>query len=387
MRVQLSRRTFGRFAASATLLATATTTVRAVQWPDAEDQHLSYLFQLFADVDDIHVFSNHANYRMDHNSGARFDLRLNHELVVIPAVEAPIGSQEAIDAITTASRPIRTTADAYEDFTKTRDEVRAGVQHRGVAAGYYVSNETDYFAQLFSASYNRDFFQQNLNLAGGFSYGKDDIEPLEDADTSQIAAYRKSFHYSFVATQVLTRTTIARLGVELSEVDGLQHNPYRNVWVDGSNEAELHPSTRSRRDLFVKMHQYVTNRSSLKLNYKLYEDDWGIASHTVGASVSQYVDDDIVVRYRYRYYTQSSADFYRDDYTNPGGVGGFQTGDYRMGEFDAHLFGSRVEWALRSLFDESSWMSRFRLSLNYERYFNSNNFSANIFESGLSLVF
>ena len=32
-------------------------------------------------------------------------------------------------------------------------------------------------------------------------------------------------------------------------------------------------------------------------------------------------------------------------------------------------------------------MSQFRLSLNYERYFNSNNFSANIFESGLSLVF
>jgi hypothetical protein len=385
--VQLSARTPWRILASTGLLVMTASSAVAVQWPDADDQQLSYLFQLFADVDDIHVFSNHANYRMDHNSGARFDFRLNHELVVIPAVEAPIGSQEAIDAITTASRPIQSTADAYEDFAKNRDELRAGLQHRGIAAGYYVSSETDYFAQMFSAGYNRDFYQQNLNIAGGFSYGRDDIDPLDDADTAQIAAYRRTFHYSLVATQVLSRGTIARVGAELMAVDGLQHNPYRNVWVDGNNEAERHPSSRSRKDLFVKLHQYLSNRSSLKLDYKLYGDDWGVGSHTLGAKISQYVNDDIVVRYRYRYYTQSSSDFYRDDYTSPGGVNGYQTGDYRLGEFDAHLFGSRVEWALRSIFDDSRWMSRFRLSLNYERYFNSNNFSANIFESGLSLVF
>jgi hypothetical protein len=177
------------------------------------------------------------------------------------------------------------------------------------------------------------------------------------------------------------------VGAELNLVDGLQHNPYRNVYVAGDNVAERHPGSRSRRDVFVKLNRYLSNRSSLKFDYKFYSDDWGIDSHTAGSMLTQYVTDFVTVRYRYRYYAQSAADFFRTEYLEPGGINGFQTGDYRMGEFTAHLFGTRLEWSLGGLFADSDILGRMRLSLSYERYFNSNNFSANIFESGLSAVF
>ncbi len=352
-----------------------------------DEQSAQYLFQIFADADDIHVYSNYGNYDLLFENEARIALRFNHETVIVPAVDAPVGSAESVDAITTASRPIRDIGDAYNDFRKKRDEVQGDFIYRGASAGYYMSVETDYFAQQVRGSYNRDFLDQNFNLAVAASYGWDDIKPLLDQDTVAANDFRNTTHVSAVATQVITPVTLLRLGAEVSSVSGLQHNPYRNVYVDGANVAELHPNERSRRDVFVKVSQYLTNQSSLKLDYKYYTDDWGIDSHTVGARLNQYVTSNLTVRYRYRYYDQSSADFFRDEYIQPGGVNGFQSGDYRMGEFTAHLFGTKIEWSLAGIFSDSDLWSQLKIRFNYERYFNSNNFSANIFESGFALAF
>ena len=63
------------------------------------------------------------------------------------------------------------------------------------------------------------------------------------------------------------------------------------------------------------------------------------------------------------------------------------TGDYRLGDFGAHLFGGRVSW------NTGRWLRRIgvsapaQLMFSYERYFNSNNFSASIVETGLSVAF
>jgi len=354
----------------------------------ADEQNAGFIFQYFADADDIHVYSNHANYTLDLTGPWSWNSKFNHEMVVVPALTAPAGSQESVDAITTASRPIRDNNDAYRDFAKHRNEFQTALTRDNVMAGYYVSSENDYFAQQVKANADWDFLDQNLNLSTGASFGWDSITPLEDADAAtSIQDFRHTTHFNVVATQVLSRTTVARVGLEMNVVNGLQHNPYRNVYVDGGNVAERHPDQRLRRDAFLKVNQYFGNRSSLKLDYKIYGDDWGIFSHTVGTRLAQYVTPDFVVRYRYRFYTQSAADFFRDEYLVAGGIDGYQTGDYRMGEFAAHLFGTRVDWGLASLFGHDRMWGRLKLSLGYERYFNSNNFSANIFESGLSLAF
>ena len=385
--MQLRRRPLRNLGSLLGLIGAAAAASPTYAMLSIDGQNAGVIFQYFADVDDIHVYSNHANYALELQGPWAWNAAFNHEVVVIPALTAPAGSQESVDAITTASRPIRDNNDAYRDFAKRRNEFQTALTRRNYTAGYYVSSETDYFAQLVRGNANWDFFEQNLNLSTGASFGWDAIAPLADQDAAAVQDFRHTTHFNVVATQVLGRTTMARVGLELNQVNGLQHSPYRNVYVDGGNVAERHPDQRTRQDVFVKINQYFGNRSSLKLDYKLYGDDWGIRSHTVGTRLSQYVSPDFVVRYRYRYYTQTAADFFRSEYLVAGGIDGYQTGDYRMGEFAAHLFGTRVDWRLASLFGDDRFWSRLQLSLGFERYFNSNNFSANIFESGLSLAF
>ena len=346
-----------------------------------------YLLHYFADSDDIHVLSQYGTYDWALKGSADVSVQWNHEVVRVPGVAAPAGSAEAVDAITTASRPIATEKDAYSDYAKVRNELTAGLNGRHYRVGYYVSSERDYFAQQVRAQIDREFFDRTLDLSIGSSYGWDDIQPLRDADTPGANGTRSTWHWSAVVTRVMAPTSVLRAGAEINRVDGLQHSPYRNVYAGGGRVPERHPRERQRRDLFVRFNQYFHNRSSVKLLYRWYGDDWGVRSHTAGLRLAQYVSSRAVVEYRYRYYTQGKADFYLDEYPDPDGIGGYRTGDYRLGAFDAHLFGGRIDLGLGGVISGPRFLEPLAMNLGYERYFNSNNFSANVFETGLSLPF
>ena len=312
-------------------------------------------------------------------------LHWNNEQVTIPAISAPPGSQAAVDAITTASRPI--SGNAYSDFVKTRNEVEAEVSNRSTAVNYYVSSEPDYLAQQIGGRYNRDMGNPLLNLSFGSSYGWDDIKPLPDDLNHTAASSKTTLYVNSVATRILSPSTLLRAGGEYFIVNGLQHSPYRNVYAGGVYVPENHPDHRERRDLFLRLNQYLPNRSSIKLNYRLYNDDWGILSHEIDSSLSQYITQGVWARYEYRYYTQTPADFYRHEYATTNGINGYLTGDYRLGDLSSHLFGSSLHWGMDALAADHPVLSRTTLWLDYERYFNSNNYSANILEAGLDFHF
>jgi hypothetical protein len=352
-----------------------------------EEQEAGLRFEMFADSDDVHVFTTATDYDLDLANGAHLLVGWLRQVVVVPGITAPAGSQEAVDAVSGASRPISSSQDPFSDFEKQRNQIESSFGWRGVTVGYYVSHETDYFAQQVRGGWDRALFGDNVQLSLAATYGWDRIEPADDDDTAASADRKTTMHLSAIATRVLSPTTMLQGGVENSHVDGLQHNPYRTVWVAGTYAAEQHPDGRSRWDAFLRVNQYLPNRSSVNATYKHYFDDWGIESHTLGAMLHQYVNESVVVRYRYRFYRQSAADFWRDDYTDAGGVDGFQTADYRMGDFDAHLFGTKVTWDVGRGPLAVPALNGIRVNLKYERYFNSNNFSANIFESGLTLSF
>ena len=352
------------------------------------DRALSgYTFHHFSDVDEVSVSSHFMRQGVQMENGLGAAIQINHETVVVPAIDASLGSDEAADAITTASRPISNLADAFTYFVKTRNEIQGSMAYRGAEVGYYVSDENDYFAQMVWTNYSREFMGENLNLSAGLNYAWDRIDPVDDVRSQEAPGTRNTLYMSFVATQVLTSTTVLRAGIEHSLVDGLQHNPYRNVYAGGGNVGEVHPVRRGRNDFFVRVSQFIRNGSSIKVDYRYYSDDWHLDSHTVGAKLTQYVTGDFVMRYRYRYYRQSATWFFRDEYQFSSGIDGYLTGDYRLGQFDAHLFGGKIFWNLDRFFKSYDFIQRVDLTLGYERYFNSTNFTANIFETGLEMSF
>lgn len=343
------------------------------------------MFRYFNGSDHIAVRSLMGDYTMPVRENSALTVHWNNERVVIPGISAVAGSQEAIDAITTASRPI--SGNAFQDFVKVRNEFQGAFNSGNRALEYYLSTESDYLGQQITARYDRDSQDELLNLAFGTSYGWDAIKPALDSDTNTGDDKKTTLHWNVVATRVMAPTTVLRAGLEYNIVRGLQHNPYRNVYAGGTNVAERHPDARQRRDLFLKLNQYLTNRSSLKFNYRLYNDDWGITSHEAGTNLNQYIQQGVFVRWDYRYYTQSSADFYQPEYATVAGVNGYLTGDYRMGVLSSHLFGASVHVDLADIAADHGTWSRFGLSVSYERYFNNNNYSANIVETALDFRF
>lgn len=382
MRLQVAHMRWCTVAAIVTSVATPAVSLAG----GFDDPTAAYTFNHYSDVQGVTVHGHYVTTTARLHSVA-MSLQWVHDRVVFPAIDAPPGSQEAVDAITTASRPISANANPYEDYVKTRNSLEAITSYHGYSLGYYVSAESDYFAQMVTLGYSHGFMGDNLTLSTGGSYSWDNIKPLEDDDTNNTPDYRRTLHGNVVATQVLTRTTSLRLGAEVNQVTGLQHDPYRNVYVAGANVPEHHPNERMRTDFFGAFNQYINNKSSLNVDYRYYTDDWGVNSHAMGLKLNQYVTNDLVFRYRYRYYTQAGAMFYRDDYTQPGGVAGNMTGDYRLSEFGAHLFGGRVQWNTGRLLRRIGVSAPAQLMFSYERYFNSNNFSANIVETGLLIAF
>lgn len=380
----MTSRTSWRLAVLA--LATAAASPCAAQgFGESADQPAGgTLMRWFTDSDHVSVRSMSGDYAWPLKS-ASLNFHFNNERVVIPAVAAPPGTQDAVDAITTASRPI--SGNAFQDFVKTRNEVQGEYDRGATALSYYVSSESDYLAQQIGGRWSRDNPEQTRNLSLGTSWSWDDIQPVADDDTQQGPAHKSTLHWNAVITNVVSPVTMVRYGVEYNLVSGLQHNPYRNVYAGGTRVPERHPDHRQRRDAFVRVNHALPNRSSIKFNYRFYNDDWGIDSHELGTRLSQYVTRGLSVRWEYRWYTQSAATFYRDEYTDPSGIDGYRSGDYRLNDLASHLFGGSVRMDLDAFAPQRTFVRRLSLWLDVERYFNSNNYSANVIETGVDFRF
>jgi len=350
-----------------------------------QDQQADSWLQMFNGSDKVSVRSLINSLSLSLPKGNVLSVQWNNEVVDIPGVSAPAGSQAAIDAITTASRPI--SGNAYEDFSKTRNEVTGELTVKRSVMTYYISKETDYLGQQVGVKHDIDLEDRLLNVELGASYGWDDIKPLADDDTNASPASKTTMHISAVGTRVLAPTRMLRMGLEYNVVSGLQHNPYRNVYAGGTNVPERHPDQRQRRDVFVDLNQYMSNRSSVKLAYRLYDDSWGILSHEVSTQLNQYVTHGIYASWNYRYYKQGAANFWREEYATTSGVNGYLTGDYRMSPLSSNLFGFGLNLDLANMGSESAALRRMGVRLDYERYFNSLNYSANFLTTKLVFRF
>ncbi len=312
----------------------------------------------------------------------RMVLQYSLNQVVVPPILGISArpSPSDTDAITGASRPISGDKPADESFTKDRNEIITALLLPNAGLSFYYSDESDYIARMATASVNFDFNQKNTNLAASYSYGWDDVRPLS-ADTSHT---KETHGLNVTLTQALSPVLIGRVGADFSNVSGFQSNPYRTVHAGGLVLQENHPLWRNRGAVFVKLNRYFQTRTSLNMEYRYYRDDWDIRSHTLSAAYYQHMSDKVLIRYKYRYYNQSAANFYQPIYS---ASRSYMTSDYKLQSFNAHTFGIRLEYKLQDLLEDGllAFMANSTFEAKYERYFSSNDFNADIFHLGLVL--
>jgi hypothetical protein len=309
-------------------------------------------------------------------------LQYTLDRVNIPPYRGISAKPLPLDGISGASKPA--TSNPLAAYVKNRNEFIASLNTSNWNTTAYYSIENDYIGRLLGFGISQDFNQKNTILSLNLSYGYDTIKPIGKNATFT----RTNILGTAAITQTLSPTAIMRIGLDVSRLDGYQSNPYRTPSVAGIPTLERHPKQRTRVAGYVKLNKHLNPaNSALWTEYRLYGDDWGIISHTIGLQFYQNLSKRLLIRYRYRFYKQNSAYFWRQDYSLLPRVPSFFTDDYKLEPFNSHLYGFHVSYRLEGLRKNLPIFEHSTVDVKYERFFTSNNFTANIFQIGLTFEY
>lgn len=227
----------------------------------------------------------------------------------------------------------------------TRDKQRNELY---VGADY--SSEPDYLSRALSASYL--WFtdsSKNTSVTIGASLQANQSKVF-DAYFDTHWEDLKAFNLEVGLGQVVSTRSVLSGNVFLLRDSGYLTNHYQTILrqgdIDGDGVFETLLSAEHRPDLrraagaslkwMMQWRSYYATHSG----YRLFQDDWGIQSHTL--DFKQYLTpiDDLTLSLVWRYYNQSEADFYKDpESARPEfSIQGYGSSDHRMGEFSAQTF-------------------------------------------------
>ena len=81
--------------------------------------------------------------------------------------------------------------------------------------------------------------------------------------------------------------------------------------------------------------------SSVRADYRYFRDNWGIRSNTLKVALQRYFGNRVLGEARYRYYQQSAATFYNDNFTSEMT---YMARDKELSTFHSHSLGAKVTW-------------------------------------------
>ncbi len=299
-------------------------------------------------------------------SGKRYDIEKNQFRLVTPLGENWSGdlyvSQEAMsgaspwgtfDAADSESSLIMSGATIRDKRTQVNLSGRKYNEDSSYGFTLTRSKEDDYTARGLGVSGEWDLNNRLSTFSAGFSYSDDEIKPVDALRFGRIEKGKKQTR-SFAAgwTQIINQRSILFAGVSHTVKQGLLSDPYKL--------RDTRPSKKKEWTLSFKYRQYFESRNAaLHADYRLYNDDYGVTSHTAGISWKKSLGDKLKISPRFRYYSQSEADFYAfgDDYSLAKTQA--QSSDHRLSGFGSTTRGVQIsyelgKWSMKMSFDRYS---------------------------------
>lgn len=242
-----------------------------------------------------------------------------------------------VDAVTGASRKVNApslTVDAVTGAStrETRKEFGAGFvrqwENAQIGLSFSKSDENDYHSLSGALDARHDLFDKNTNLTVNFTRFNDDYSPLEN--NNGLGGKKQTNSLTLGWTQTLSRRTLGMISWGVTAIRGFTGRAYYHVLAEetaagavppapgGTFYLEAYPGERFSRAWVARVRQQfpsIIKTGAVQVEYRRYDDDWGIGSHTVEALLNQYLHQNIFVQLRGRYYLQTAASFYRDRYT------------------------------------------------------------------------
>lgn len=305
-------------------------------------------------------------------SGAASFSSANGEIELHAGYEADIvsGATESLKGGRLSPVDIVSSATEFED---TRQQFSGGFMlgRNGtkISASYSRGIESDYRSHAISASASTSFLQKNTELSIAYGRGFDQVcttafsasdspsvkTPLDSSEgcfkNGENRASRKvdldNFQSAWTQTwsPVFTTQFVAYAALQ----HGFLENPYRAVVIApaGDDALENHPDNRLRLAGAVHGKYYLKPlRSALTLGTRIYRDTWDILGQTYELEAERYMLANLRLLVRARYYRQTEALFWSDDYTggepSDGPRGQYWTGDRELSPLQSYLLGGRI---------------------------------------------
>jgi len=254
-----------------------------------------------------------------------------------------------VDSVSSASIDVLASASAY---TEERTEYSAGVDFLHdktiVSAGFTNSEENDFVANTAFFSVSQDFFGDLSKISLGYSRGWDEVGMIESTFEEDVE--RQNFKLGF--SQILTKNALMGLDIETITDEGLLKNPYRQYrFVDPDDSTkfkytkEEYPETRTSTAVAMRAMYYLPYRASIKGEYRYFTDSWGINAHTYELLYVHPFGSHWTLEGRYRYYSQTQANFYKDLFSHEGAET-FLARDKELSTFSDYTLGGGVTYTL-----------------------------------------
>jgi hypothetical protein len=294
-----------------------------------------------------------------------------------------------VDMVTSASIDVIVRASEYEE---ERTEYSLGLDYLNdrtiMSLTFANSSENDYEADTVGFSISQEFFGDLSTLTMGFVLGDDTVKSSE-AENFESTLERKRYSLGF--SQILSKKLIASFSYESIIDEGFLRNPYRSVRgslngntgfltpEDVSNSglcqsdmansirvgSECYPNTRNSEAFALRGIYALNNDSSIRAEYRLFTDNWGVESDNVELRYTQKFGEKWLFELRTRQYNQDSgADFYQDFInfdatTRPE----YFARDKELSEYSSQQFGLSATYTFKS---SNSFLNNSTLNFSWD---------------------
>jgi hypothetical protein len=204
-----------------------------------------------------------------------------------------------------------------------------------IGLGISRSTENDYDSTSANINTSVWFNGKNTTLDVGFSFSDDTITPTQKSGITRVTEEDKdSNSLALGLSQVINKTLLVGAGFSYASYDGFLSDPYKLAEVEGVRVFDSRPDSKDQFSLDFKLRKYLTKYSAaIHADYKYYDNNWGISSHTVNVGWYQNIQ-----MWQFstsvRWYDQSSANFYQNFYTAER-ADGYYSSDYRLSAYGA----------------------------------------------------
>lgn len=221
----------------------------------------------------------------------------------------------------------------------TRTEVSVTTRYyydRGNAGlNYTRSDEDDYESDAVSLDGSFNSADGMTTYSAAISASFDEIDPTVGRFPTNTTGDDKDIRSAWVGvTRIVSRRALVRFGLSYTYRDGFLTDPYK--WRDNRPD--------QRKEWVFSAgyrHFFEGPNAALHLDYRYFDDDWDVVSHSVELGWHQNIGPDLKLVPFGRYYTQDEAKFFSTvaDTSEP-----YYSDDFRLSAFGAFSLGLQLSY-------------------------------------------